>query len=169
MRKSIMRESIIFISAISLMAAGISVIVVGTRLALPEGQGSEDQIVIPKSLQPLPRQHAATGDLGQAEGTGGQPVYPSTLVGLRVYSTDGREVGDVVKVSTAANGEIRHLYVEIPEFLGLGTKTVRIPARMYEKNEDGVELVLTADAVNMLPEANLGRTTQPFPDREPHY
>ena len=153
MRKSTVRESIIFSSAMALMAAGIAVIVVGTWLTVPEDPGSTDATVIPKSMQPLPRQNAGVGDAGQAEGTAERAMYPSNLVSLPVYSVDGQELGEVVKVTASADGEIRHLYVEMPEFLGLGAKTVRIPVGMFERTEDRVKLMLTADAVSMLPEA----------------
>jgi len=153
MRKSTVRESIIFSSAMALMAAGIAVIVVGTWLTVPEDLGPKDEIVIPESLQPLPQQIAGAGDAGQAEGTAERAMYLSNLVSLPVYSVDGHELGEVVKLTGTADGKIRHLYVEMPEFLGLGAKTVRVPVGMFERTEDRVKLMLTADAVNMLPEA----------------
>lgn len=153
MRKSTMRDSIIYSSAMALVAVGIAVIVLGTWLTVPEDLGSKDVTVIPQSMQPLPPQRAGIGGPGEMEVTAERDMYPSNLVSLPVYSVDRHELGEVVKVSVAADGEVRHLYVVVPEFLGLGTKTVRIPATMYKRKEDRVELELTADAVNMLPEA----------------
>lgn len=154
MGKATKSETIVFGSAIALMAAGIAVIVIGTWLTVPEELGQRDEVLISKRIQPPPQPQQDTGPV--TSGMGGaateRQMYPKALVSLPAYSVDGQELGQVVMVSVSTEGEIRHIFVESPEFLGLGTKVVRIPAGMYERKNDHVELALTADAVNMLPE-----------------
>ena len=136
------RDPIVYGSAFALMATGIAVIVVGTWAIAPEGDEPRNE---PATAQSGPFAEAANGP--------GAFHYPSNIVNLPVFSADDRWVGDVVKVSVAAEGQVTHLYVEMPEFLGLGSKIVRVPSTMIDRKDDRVELVLNADAVDRLAEA----------------
>jgi hypothetical protein len=136
------RDSIVYGSAAALMMAGVAVIVVGTWAIAPEDYVAANQTEIARTAR-----SAEAGNGPEAF------FYPSNIVNLPVFSADDRWVGDVVKVAVAAEGQVTHLYVEMPEFLGLGSKIVRVPSTMIERKDDRVELVLTADAVNRLAEA----------------
>jgi hypothetical protein len=136
------RDPIVYGSAFALMATGIAVIVIGTWAVTPEGDEPGNEPATARS-----------GPFAEA-GNGLRAFhYPSNIVSLPVFSADDRWVGDVVKVSVTAEGEVNYLYVEMPEFLGLGSKIVRVPSTMIDRKDDRVELVLNADAVNRLAEA----------------
>ena len=56
----------------------------------------------------------------------------SSLVGLPVYSSDGHKLGDVTEVGT---------------FLGMGSSPVLIPADMFARKDDRIEVAMSADEV----------------------
>ncbi|HEY5831829.1 MAG: PRC-barrel domain-containing protein [Hyphomicrobiaceae bacterium] len=69
----------------------------------------------------------------------------SSLVGLPVYSSDGHKLGDVTEVGTF--GGKRMLRAEIGTFLGMGSSPVLIPADMFARKDDRIEVAMSADEV----------------------
>jgi sporulation protein YlmC with PRC-barrel domain len=72
------------------------------------------------------------------------------LTGLPLYSSDGQKVGEVTAVKMSPDGNA--LQAEIGGFLGIGGKTVEIPAGSFQQAGDRVTLALTADEVGKLPD-----------------
>ncbi len=79
-----------------------------------------------------------------------QPQSPpaqteTDLMGLPVYSSDGQKLGEVTQVGNA-DGQVA-VRAEMGEFLGIGSKSVIIPAEVYEQKGDRIELSMTAQEV----------------------
>jgi hypothetical protein len=69
----------------------------------------------------------------------------AALVGLPVYSSDGQKLGEIIEVgSSRGQPAVR---AEIGEFMGLGSTPVVIPANIFERKGDRVEIRMTADEV----------------------
>ena len=75
-----------------------------------------------------------------------QAAEPTTsAVGLPVYTSDGEHLGEVVQIISF--GDKPALRAEIGSFLGLGTTTAVIPANMFQRKADRIELTMTAAEV----------------------
>ena len=68
-----------------------------------------------------------------------------TLVGLPVYSSDGQKLGEIIEVGISRGQPA--VRAEIGEFMGLGSTPVVIPANVFERKGDRVEIQMTADEV----------------------
>src|SRR5262245_12179182 len=68
-----------------------------------------------------------------------------TLVGLPVYSSDGQKLGQITEVGLSRGQPA--VRADIGGFLGLGSTPVVIPAKMYERKGDRVEILMSADEV----------------------
>lgn len=87
---------------------------------------------------------AVTPVLAQQSET--QATEPTTsAVGLPIYTSDGEHLGEVVQVISF--GDKPALRAEIGSFLGLGTTTAVIPANMFQRKADRIELTMTAAEV----------------------
>lgn len=81
-----------------------------------------------------------------AQQTETQAAEPTTsAVGLPIYTSDGEHLGKVVQVISF--GDKPALRAEIGSFLGLGTTTAVIPANMFQRKPDRIELTMTAAEV----------------------
>ena len=67
------------------------------------------------------------------------------LVGLPLYSSDGKKLGQVTEVVTAAGQ--RAVRAEMGTFLGLGPTPILIPEEMVERKPDRVEIIMTASEI----------------------
>ena len=67
------------------------------------------------------------------------------LVGLPVYSSDGEKLGEVKEVGTVAGQQM--LRADMGAFLGLGSNHVLIPAEMFERKEDRIQVSMSAAEV----------------------
>ena len=67
------------------------------------------------------------------------------LVGLPLYSSDGKKLGQVTEVVAAAGQ--RAVRAEMGTFLGLGPTPILIPEEMVERKPDRVEIIMTAAEV----------------------
>jgi len=67
------------------------------------------------------------------------------LVGLPLYSSDRKKLGEVTEVVTVA--EQRAVRAEMGTFLGLGPTPILIPEEMVERKPDRVEIIMTASEV----------------------
>lgn len=68
-----------------------------------------------------------------------------SLVGLAVYSSDGHKVGEVAEVGMA--GGVPVVRAEMGEFLGLGSSSVIILAKAFQRKADRIEVSMTADEI----------------------
>ena len=74
------------------------------------------------------------------------------LIGLTVLSSDGNRVGTVQKVEAEADGKVKAIHIKAGGFLGLGGKIVAIPESQFSRTGDNVQVRMTSDEVNKLPE-----------------
>jgi hypothetical protein len=72
-------------------------------------------------------------------------------VGMPVFTSDGRKVGEVKDVKSAPDGKASVIHVSTGGFLGFGVKIVEIPAGLCELAGRNVQLGLTYDEVTKLP------------------
>jgi sporulation protein YlmC with PRC-barrel domain len=71
----------------------------------------------------------------------------AVLIGLPVYTSDGRLVGKISDLGRKGHGQ-GVLIAELERPLGLGPQTVAIPIDMFVQRPDRIELTITADQVN---------------------
>jgi len=83
----------------------------------------------------------------------GESGQNADLLGSTVTSADGKDIGTVAKVNQSADGKIQSLNVEMGSMLGIGGKTVEVFPDQYTETENGIELTLTAEAAEALPES----------------
>jgi hypothetical protein len=69
-----------------------------------------------------------------------------------VFSSDNKNLGQVVGVERSLNGDIQSIRVDIGRVLGIGTKVVTITADKFER-PPGVKLQLSEKDMRSLPEA----------------
>lgn len=82
-----------------------------------------------------------------------QTEKAADLVGLPVWSTDGQKLGIVSLVTLDADGKIESLNAEIGTFLGIGAKMIQVFPIQFEQKGNRVELTLTAQQAQDLPES----------------
>jgi PRC-barrel domain len=73
-------------------------------------------------------------------------------VGMPVYSSDDKALGQVAQVVRAPDGKIQSIQVDIGRILGLGTKVVTITHDKFEQLA-GIKLRLSDAEIRSLPEA----------------
>ena len=74
------------------------------------------------------------------------------LVGLPVYSSDNKTLGQVVEVVKGPDDKVQSIQVDIGRVLGLGTKVVTITADKFEQLP-GIKVLLSDAEVRSLPDA----------------
>ena len=82
-----------------------------------------------------------------------RPADPAQnpLIGLVVFSSDGRELGTVDTIDGEPDGKITAINITTGGFLGFGTKVVAIPQGKFQRVGGIVRLDMTADEVSKLP------------------
>jgi hypothetical protein len=73
-------------------------------------------------------------------------------VGMPVYSSDDKALGQVAQVVKGEDGKVQSIQVDIGHMLGLGTKVVVISADKFEQLA-GIKLRLSDAEIRSLPEA----------------
>lgn len=68
-----------------------------------------------------------------------------------VYSSDGKNVGEVTALKRDASGKVVELQAGIGGFIGFGETHVRVMAAQFKLENDRVVLSLTAEQVKALP------------------
>jgi sporulation protein YlmC with PRC-barrel domain len=81
------------------------------------------------------------------------PIKGNALVGLAVFSSDGSKLGAVRSVALGPDGGATVIYLKTGGFLGFGGKIVAIPQGKFTHAGDIIQISMTADEVNKLPEA----------------
>src|SRR5262249_3494772 len=75
----------------------------------------------------------------------------NTLRGLLVFGSDGQRVGKIADVKTGSDGAVAEIHIRTDGFLGFWTRIVSIPAGKFAKSGQNVEITLTSDEVDKLP------------------
>ena len=81
--------------------------------------------------------HAALRD--RSNGSGARSATPTRCAGYAVYDPLGQKIGNAEELFSNRDGEPQYIRVRIGFF---GTKSVLIPVRFVETDEDGKALVL---------------------------
>lgn len=68
-----------------------------------------------------------------------------------VYSSDGKNVGEVANFARDADGKVLELHADVGGFLGLGETRVRILPNEFALKNDRVILSIPSDRVKQLP------------------
>ncbi|MEZ5899226.1 MAG: PRC-barrel domain-containing protein [Hyphomicrobiaceae bacterium] len=68
-----------------------------------------------------------------------------------VYSSDGKNLGEVVEILRDNSGHVTELHADIGGFLGLGETRVRIEPKDLKLQNDRVILTIPSDQANALP------------------
>jgi hypothetical protein len=76
----------------------------------------------------------------------------SLAVGMPVYSSDNKNLGQVVEVIKGPDNKVQSIQVDIGRVLGLGTKVITITADKLERLP-GIKIQLSEAEVRSLPEA----------------
>jgi PRC-barrel domain protein len=74
------------------------------------------------------------------------------LKGLTVYSSDNKNLGQIVDVVRGPDDKLQSIQVDIGRVLGLGTKVITITADKFEQLP-GIKLLLSEGEVRSLPDA----------------
>lgn len=75
------------------------------------------------------------------------------LRGMSVYSSDEKNLGQVVEIARGPDGKIQSIQVEVGRFLGLGNRVVTVNADAIEQLADRIRLRMAGDQIRSLPEA----------------
>jgi PRC-barrel domain len=68
-----------------------------------------------------------------------------------IYSSDGKNVGEVTALKRGASGKVAELQAGIGGFIGIGETQVRVMPAQFKLDNDRVVLSLTAEQVKALP------------------
>lgn len=68
-----------------------------------------------------------------------------------VYSSDGKNVGEVAAFARDASGKVTEMHADIGGFLGLGETRVRVLPSQFKLMNDRVVLSITAEQAKTLP------------------
>ena len=74
----------------------------------------------------------------------------ANLRGMRVFSSDNRDIGQVVDVKRGPDGKVQSIQIEAGRFLGLGSKTIEVNADTIEQLADRIRLRLGGEQVRSL-------------------
>ncbi len=74
-----------------------------------------------------------------------------TWVGKAVYSSDGKNLGEVAAFARDASGRVTEMHADIGGFLGIGETRVRILPSQFTVGADRIEVAMTADQAKSLP------------------
>ncbi len=77
----------------------------------------------------------------------------ASLRGVPVYSSDDKNLGQVVEVTRAPDGKVESIEVAVGRWLGLGDRVVTISADDFERMADRIRLRLAGEEVRAIPEA----------------
>jgi sporulation protein YlmC with PRC-barrel domain len=98
-------------------------------------------------------QQSATAQGTTQHGQQGAGQETAALKGLPVFSSDGKNLGQVVQVEKSADGKIQSIQIQVGRLLGLGEKTITIDGARIEQLGDRIRAMMSADQVRQLPES----------------
>lgn len=76
----------------------------------------------------------------------------ATLRGMPVYSSDDKNLGQVVEVTRGPDGKVESIQVAVGRWLGLGDRVVTFTADDFERLADRIRLRLAGEEVRAMPE-----------------
>ena len=121
---------------------------------------------LPQSCQTIVAvvQHAGQALARVQGGQGGTLAQagqePASLRGMPVFSSDGKNLGQVVQVERGPDGKIQSVQIQVGRLLGIGEKTIAIDGSKLEQLQDRIRLMMNSDQVRALPEAKSSGNAQ---------
>ncbi len=92
---------------------------------------------------------------GTAAGTAGTEIgaaRPADLIGKTLIGADGERIGDVKDV-VVENGRVKSVVLDIGNYLGMGPKSVAVPAEQLRLQGERITAVdLTKDSLAKMPD-----------------
>jgi hypothetical protein len=76
----------------------------------------------------------------------------ASLRGVPVFSSDNKNLGEVVEVTRGPDGKVESIQVAVGRWLGLGDRIVTISADDFERLADRIRLRLAGDELRAMPE-----------------
>ena len=89
---------------------------------------------------------------------GGQAL--ANVRGMPVFSSDGKDLGQVVQVERGPDGKIQSVQIQTGRLLGLGEKTITVDGSKLEQLQDRIRLLMSGDQVRSLPDVKAQGSTQ---------
>jgi hypothetical protein len=109
----------------------------------PDGAGGKTpttaQSPPPASMKPHTDKLTLTEDLA------------NSWIDKRVFSVDGKELGEVAGFKRAADNTVIEMYADIGGLLGIGETRVSVTPEQFHLRKDRVDLTLTEEQANALP------------------
>ena len=78
-----------------------------------------------------------------------------TWIDKPVYSSDGKNIGEVVVFQRDADNKVTGMHIDIGGFLGMGQTRVSVAPRQFKLQGDRVVLDLTAEQSKVLPKVQI--------------
>ena len=91
-----------------------------------------------------------SGPQQTAQAQGDQGI--GRLRGLPAFSSDGKNLGQVVHVERGPDGKIQSVQIQVGRLLGLGEKTVTIDGAKLEQLADRIKVMMNSDQIRTLPD-----------------
>lgn len=88
---------------------------------------------------------------GQARDVVLSTEQANSWVGKPVYSSDGKNLGEVAAFAREANGRVTEMHADIGGFLGIGETRVRIMPAQFSIGSDRIVLNMTSEQAKSLP------------------
>jgi Golgi apparatus protein 1 len=77
----------------------------------------------------------------------------ASLRGMPVYSSDDKNLGQVVEVTRGPDGKIQSIQLAVGRWLGIGEREITITADDFDRLADRIKLRLAGEEVRAMPEA----------------
>jgi hypothetical protein len=74
------------------------------------------------------------------------------LKGQQAFSSDGKDLGQIVKVERTPDGKLQSVQLQVGRLLGIGEKTVTIDGNKIEQLADRVRVMMNSDQIRTLPD-----------------
>ena len=116
--------------------------------------------VVQQGRQALAARMPGQGEMAQTQEQGGPQQTAQApgdqglgrLRGLPAFSSDGKNLGQIVHVERGQDGKIQSVQIEVGRLLGLGEKTVTIDGTKLEQLADRVKVMMNSDQIRTLPD-----------------
>lgn len=121
-------------------------------MAMAQAQSPPSPASPPGAMKTESSVPPTTSTTTPAENKAAAPAAAGNLVGLAVKSSDGTNLGTVRSVMTEPGGKTA-IGIKVGGFLGFGGHMVAIPDGKFNRVGDTVQVNMTTDEVNKLPQA----------------
>lgn len=116
------------------------------------------QALAERAQSPATQEMAQQGQQGtatqgqQGAATQGAPGRMAALRGMPVFSSDGKNLGQIIQVERAPDGKIQSVQIQVGRLLGLGEKVITIDGDKIEQLADRMRLLMNSNQIRSLPE-----------------